>query len=156
MQAGQPLEAVITNGLAHANVVGVLAHSWHCWHPQALQPSVSASAPPADVKALALLQLGSYWPPLPLFRWSQACKGAHVMGAAAVQVTVMQRWVSTTNLWDSPHSEVVLHGPENGGSESLRLIMEFCNYGTLQVTRSLALGHLRLLILALHTPGSSR
>ena len=31
MQDGEPLEAVITCGVSHANVVSVMANSWHSW-----------------------------------------------------------------------------------------------------------------------------
>ena len=33
MQAGQPLEAVLTSGLQHPNVLGVLDHAWQGMPP---------------------------------------------------------------------------------------------------------------------------
>ena len=41
MQSGQPLEAVITSGLQHPNVLRVLDHAWQSMHP--FSPS---NAPP--------------------------------------------------------------------------------------------------------------
>ena len=53
MQSGQPLEAVITSGLQHPNVLRVLDHAWQSMHP--FSPSVRAPVPPFSTSCWHLL-----------------------------------------------------------------------------------------------------
>jgi hypothetical protein len=69
MQSGEPLEAVITCGMHHANVVGVLASSWHSWRCRSTTIAPQARAHPAPEPSEPLWQAHRSHHPSHPWRW---------------------------------------------------------------------------------------